>query len=319
LTSDILFNPDIAPSVGLEDPPFVNLADVRNRGVDLLVTWQDQKTFGYRITLTGSTIENEVLKLGEGAVERRTGGLGFGGELGNITRRGIPIASFYGYQTDGVIQSQAELNELNRLAKERSGDPSAFYYSADTKPGDLKFRDVNGDGRVTIADRTILGSAIPDVVFGLNLSANFKGIELSVDFAGQAGNEIINSKKMARFNTPNFERSFLDYWRGEGTSNSEPRLTNSGNNYLLTPRFIEDGSFVSLRNVQLSYSLPASLTQKIRLTSLRIYVNGSNLKYWTDYSGYTPEITSGNVLDNGLDRGAYPISRVYTVGLSAAF
>lgn len=318
-TNDILYNPAIPLSVGLEDPPFVNVADVRNSGVDVLLSWQEQKTVGYRITLTGSTVNNEVLQLGEGAEEQRSGGLGFGGELGSITRRGIPIASFYGFETDGVIQDQAALNELNRQARERTGDPNAFYYSSDTKPGDLIFRDINGDGVATIADRTILGSPIPDVVFGANLGINFKGIELSVDFAGQAGNEIINSKKMARFNTPNFERSFLGGWTAENPSNTEPRLTNSGNNYLLTPRFIEDGSFVSLRNVQLSYSLPAALTQKFYFSTVRVFASGSNLYYWTKYTGYTPEISDNSPFEAGIDRGGYPISRVFTFGLNAAF
>jgi len=318
-TNDILYRSPIPFSVGLEDPPVVNIADVRNTGVDLLLTWQDRKTVGYRITITGSTIKNEVLQLGEGNEERRDGGLGFGGELGNITRRGIAIASFYGYETDGVIQNQAELNELNRVAKERTGNTAAFYYSADTKPGDLKFRDANGDGIVTTADRVILGSPIPDVVFGANVGIDFMGIELTIDFAGQAGNEIINSKKMARFNTPNFERSFIGGWTVDNPSNTEPRLTNSGNNYLLTPRFIEDGSFVALRNVQLGYTLPSAWTQEIRMSNVRVYVTGSNLKYWTKYTGYTPEIASGSVLDGGIDRGIYPISRVYTVGLSASF
>lgn len=319
VTNDILYNPPIPGSVGLEDPPFVNVANVRNSGLDVLLSWQDQKTFGYRITVTGSTINNEVLRLGETNEERRSGGLGFGGEQGSITRKGEPIGSFYGYQTDGVIQTQAELDELNRIARERTGDPGAFYYSSDTKPGDLKFRDINGDGVATIADRTILGSPIPDVVFGMNLGFNFKGLELTIDFAGQAGNEIINSKKMARFNTPNFERSFLNSWTPENPSNTEPRVTNSGNNYLLTPRFIEDGSFISLRNVQLSYTIPASISKKIYLNNLRVYVSGSNLKYWTKYTGYTPEITDNSPFEAGIDRGLYPISRVFTFGLNASF
>lgn len=318
-TNDILWAVPIPGSVGLQDPPVINAAQVRNQGVDLLLSWQNQKTFGYRVTLTGSTIDNKVLQLSNGSEEYRSGGLGFGGELGSITRAGLPIGSFYGYQTDGVIQSQAELDALNQMAREKTGDPTAYYRSSDTKPGDIKFRDLNGDGIINGDDRTILGSPIPDVVFGLNLDLNYKGIELSVDLAGQSGNEIINSKKMARFNTPNFERSYLDFWTPENPNTNEPRVTNSGDNYLLTPRFIEDGSFVSLRNVQLSYTLPASLSKKIYMTNLRIYVSGSNLKYWTKYTGYTPEIISSNPFESGIDGGSYPISRVYTVGLNASF
>lgn len=319
-TTDILWQVPIPFSVGLENPPYINAAKVRNQGIDLLLSWQDQKgNVGYNVSLTGSTIDNEVLRLSSGNELYRAGGLGFGGELGTITRAGLAIGSFYGYQTDGVIQTQAELDALNKAARETTGNPTAFYHTSDTKPGDLKFRDVNGDGIITGDDRTVLGSSIPDVVFGLNAGVNFKGIELSVSLAGQAGNDIINSKKMARFNTPNFERSYLDRWTGEGTSNTEPRVTNSGNNYLLTPRFIEDGSFVSLRNVQLSYTLPAALTKKFYFNNLRIYVAGSNLHYWTKYTGYNPEVVDSVPYESGIDRGAYPIARTYTVGLNAAF
>lgn len=319
-TSDILWAVPIPGSVGLGSPPIINAAEVRNQGIDLLLTWQDrQSEVGYSITLTGSTIDNEVLRLSGGNEEFRSGGLGFGGELGSITRAGIPVGSFYGYEIDGVIQTQEELDALNSRARELTGNTNAFWRSANTRPGDLKFRDLNGDGIINGSDRTILGSPIPDVVFGLNLAVDYKGVELSANLAGQSGNEIINSKKMARFNTPNFERSYLNRWTGPGTSNSEPRVTNSGDNYLLTPRFIEDGSFLSIRNIQLSYTFPKALIEKIRLTNLNVYVAGSNLTYWTKYTGYNPEIGSESPFNSGIDAGGYPISRLYTFGLKASF
>ena len=208
---------------------------------------------------------------------------------------------------------------MNARARELTGNPNTFWRSANTRPGDLLFRDLNGDGIIDGNDRTVLGDAIPDVVYGVSLGLDYKGIDLNIDFTGQSGNQIINSKKMARFNTPNFERSYLDRWTPENPSNSEPRVTNSGDNYLLTPRFIEDGSFLLLRNVQLSYTLPSDWTKKIRFNNLRVYVSGSNLHYWTKYSGYTPEIVSSVPFDSGIDRGAYPVSRLYTVGLNASF
>ncbi len=319
-TSDILWAVPIPGSVGLGSAPIINAAEVRNQGIDLLLTWQDrQSEVGYSVTLTGSTIDNEVLRLSGGNEEFRSGGLGFGGELGSITRAGIPVGSFYGYEVDGVIQTQEELDALNSRARELTGNPNAFWRSANTRPGDLKFKDLNGDGIINGSDRTILGSPIPDVVFGLNLAVDYKGVELSANLSGQAGNEIINSKKMARFNTPNFETSFLDRWTGPGTSNTEPRVTNSGDNYLLTPRFIEDGSFMSIRNIQLSYTFPKALIEKIRLTNLNVYVAGTNLAYWTEYSGYNPEIASESPFNSGIDSGSYPLSRVYTFGLKASF
>ncbi|MEL6275246.1 MAG: SusC/RagA family TonB-linked outer membrane protein, partial [Bacteroidota bacterium] len=143
----------------------------------------------------------------------------------------------------------------------------------------------------------------------------------SFDLTGQFGNEIINAKKMARFGAYNFETSFLDRWTGEGTSNTEPRVTFAGPNIeTLSSRFIEDGSYIRLRNVQLGYTLPAAIVQRLRLRSFRVYVSGTNL--WTDqeFSGYNPEIFNGSVFDSGIDRGSiYPIARTITVGLDVQF
>lgn len=305
-TEDILWRVPIPLYIGLEAPPLINAAQVRNTGIDLALTWQDNRgAFGYRASLVGSSINNEVLRLSNGEEQFFAGGLGLGGQLGTITRAGLPVGSFYGYEVIGVFQNEADLTNFAKEGPEKAGD--------------LIFKDQNGDGVITDKDRIVLGQSIPDYTFGFSVGANWLGFDLSVDFTGQAGNEIINSKKMARFNTPNFEQSFLDRWTGEGTSNLEPRVTNSGHNYQFSDRFVEDGSFISLRNLQLSYSLPQSIVQKIRMTNLRVFVAGTNLKMWTKYTGYTPEVVNESGFESGIDRAAYPISKIYTFGLSASF
>lgn len=305
-TEDILWRVPIPLYVGLEAPPLINAAQVQNSGIDLALSWQDNKgAFGYRASLVGSSIKNEVLRLSNGEEQFFAGGLGLGGQLGTITRAGLPVGSFYGYEVIGIFQNEADLANFAKEGPEKAGD--------------LIFRDQNGDGVITDQDRIVLGSSIPDYTFGFSIGADWKGFDLSVDFTGQSGNEIINSKKMARFNTPNFERSYLDRWTGEGTSNTEPRVTNSGHNYQFSSRFVEDGSFIALRNLQLSYSLPQSVLQKIHFTNLRLFVAGTNLKMWTKYTGYTPEIVNESGFESGIDRAVYPISRIYTFGLNASF
>jgi hypothetical protein len=168
-------------------------------------------------------------------------------------------------------------------------------------------------------DRVILGSPIPDLVYGFNIGFDYKGFDFSADFNGTIGNEIYNSKKQVRFNTYNFETSFLDRWTGEGTSNVEPRVTNGGHNYEVSDRFIEDGSFLRLRNVQIGYSFPKVALDRVKLQSFRIYVSGTNLFTMTNYTGYTPEIGGGNVLGTGYDSSLYPIARTFNVGVSANF
>jgi hypothetical protein len=148
---------------------------------------------------------------------------------------------------------------------------------------------------------------------------NYKGFDLALEFNGQQGNEIINAKKMARFGTYNFETTFLDRWTGEGTSNTEPRVTNGGHNYEPSERFIEDGSFTRLRTVQLGYTLPQSLIDRVGISRFRVYLIGNNLVTWTDYSGYTPEITSGSVISVGIDGGVFPIAKTFTAGVDVTF
>ena len=319
-TADILAAIPIPDYIGSEADPIVNAAEMRNQGIDFDVTWRETKgKFSYSINVLGSTVNNEVLALGGGREEIFGGGLGFGGLLGTRTVAGLPIGSFYGWKVDGVFQNEEEFNSLPRRGSEGG-------------IGDLRFMDINGrdengnltgqpDGQIDDADRTELGSPIPDFIFGFNVGLEYQGFDFSVEFNGQSGNEIFNSKKAARFGAYNFESSFLDRWTGENTSNFEPRITNSGHNYIPSDRFIEDGSFVRLRNITLGYTLPNSLLQKLRLSNLRIYLSGTNLVTWTDYSGYTPEIISGggSPFSAGIDGGVYPISKTYTVGASLSF
>ncbi|WP_111670590.1 SusC/RagA family TonB-linked outer membrane protein [Algoriphagus litoralis] len=305
-TNDILVGVPIPAYVGASNNPIVNAASVENRGIDLSLNWREQKgEFGYNFGIVASTVNNKVLDIGEGNEAIFGGAVGISGLLGARTIVGESIGHYFGYKTAGVFQNAEQLANTPKRGPEVAGD--------------LIFEDTNGDGVINNNDRVILGSPIPDLVFGFNLGFNYKGFDFGADFNGTVGNEVYNSKKQVRFNTYNFETSFLDRWTGEGTSNSEPRVTNGGHNYEVSDRFIEDGSFLRLRNIQIGYSFPTVALERIKLQNFRVYVSGTNVFTISDYSGYTPEIGGGNVLGTGFDSGIYPIARTFNVGISANF
>jgi TonB-linked SusC/RagA family outer membrane protein len=305
-TKDILVAVPIPDYVGSDSNPVVNAATVENSGVDLNLQWRDNiGKVSYNIGAIASTVSNEVLALGDGQEEIFGGGLGVGGKLGTRTVVGLPIGAFYGYITEGVFQNAQELENFPTRGPET--------------PGDLRFRDIDGDGVITTDDRTFIGSPIPDFIYAFNAGFEVAGFDFAIEFNGQSGNKIINAKKMARFGTYNFETSFLDRWTEEGSSNTEPKVTNGGHNYEVSDRFIEDGAFTRLRTPSIRLYPSRNLLDRFGLSKLRVYVIGNNLVTWADYSGYTPEISSGSVISVGIDGGVYPIAKTYTVGLQVGF
>lgn len=305
-TNDILVSVPIPAYVGSANNPVINAASVENRGIDLSLNWREQKgDFAYNIGIVGSTVNNKVLDLGRGEEAIFGGAVGISGLLGSRTIVGESIGHYYGYKTMGVFQNQSQIDNLPTRGPEQ--------------PGDLIFEDTDGNGTVNSIDRQILGSPIPDYVFGFNFGFNYKGLDLRADFNGTYGNEIYNAKKQVRFNTYNFETGFLDRWTGEGTSNTEPRVSNGGHNYEVSDRFIEDGSYLRLRNIQLGYTFTGLAINNFQFNNLRIYLSGTNVFTLTEYSGYTPEIGGGNLLGTGYDSGIYPVPRTFNVGVSANF
>jgi TonB-linked SusC/RagA family outer membrane protein len=311
LTDGILVRVPIPLFVGVGTEPFVNAAKVENKGIEGSFTWAETRgDFRYELNVNGATINNEVKALAQGRSEIFGGGLG--NEVSATTRTvvGQPIGSFWGFKVLGVFQDSAEI----------ANSPTRGTTAANReRPGDLKYADLNGDGRITDADKTFIGSPIPDLIYGLSTRVSWRRFDLAATFSGQSGNEVFNGKKAVRFGVENFETSFLNRWTGPGTSNWEPRITNAGHNYQASERFIEDGSFFKLNAVQLGFRLPESLTGRLNLQTARIYVNGTNLFTVTDYSGYTPELTVEDVIRTGIDLGVFPPARTITLGLDIGF
>jgi TonB-linked SusC/RagA family outer membrane protein len=314
-TYDILAELPIPAFIGAAAPPIVNAAKVQNTGFDINLRWQDRvkKDFGYNIGFILSTVHNEVLGLGEGKTEIFSGGVGEGGKLGTRTVVGLPIGAYYGYKVAGVYQNAEQVKTLPKRSNETP--------LKDVLPGDLIYADLDGDGVITTKDRTYLGNAIPNLILSCNIGADFMGFDFSIQINSVQGNTVLNAKRLARFSTGNFESTFLNGWTAEGTSNFEPRVTIGGRNYEVSDRFLEDGSFTSIRNAQIGYTLPLSIARKMKVQSLRIYAAATNLKMWTNYSGYTPEIVNDSldVFSVGIDRGVYPVAKTINFGINATF
>lgn len=306
-TDGILVRVPIPQYVGVNTQPVVNAAEVLNAGVEARINWaQTFGDFSYQIGLNGSTTHNEVKSLGGGREEILGGGLVNEISFTTKTMPGHPIGAFFGYKVNGVYQTQEQIDNTPSMPG--------------VEPGDLNFADVDDDGDIDGDDRTFIGSPIPDYTYGINLSASYKGFDVSATFNGQAGAQIFNAKKAVRFGIENWEASFLDRWTGEGTSNSEPRIGNPGHNWFTASEWLlEDGTFFKIRNVQVGYTLPQSVAGPLGMQQLRLYANGTNLVTFTDYSGYTPEISGDSVISDSIDDGIYPISRTVTFGVELTF
>lgn len=285
-----------------------NAASILNRGIEFSLKWEDQiSDLNYAIGVLGNTLHNEVQAIGgnSGVDSTLIGGFLANGQSVTLTTIGKPIGAFYGYVTDGIFQNQADLNSYPRL-------PQAGI-------GDLKFKDVNGDGVINGDDRTYLGSPIPDFVYGVNIDLNWRGWDFSLGLQGVYGNKLFNGKNVVRPDPYNFEAHVWDRWTGEGTSNNEPRPSFGGYNFLPSDRFIHDGSYLRVRTLILGYTLPSQIANRVGMTNARFYLKANNLYTLTSYSGYTPEIGSGDVLSSGIDNGVYPIPRVVTIGFNTSF
>jgi TonB-linked SusC/RagA family outer membrane protein len=293
---------------GLGTTEIFNAAKVQNRGIELSINWRDQVgQLKYGIGINGTTIANKVLSIGgiSGSDTVLYGGYLANGLPVTASRVGLPIGAFYGYKTDGVFQSQAELN--------------AYPHLSGAQVGDLRFVDVNGDRKIDARDRTYIGSPIPTFIFGCSINFEYKGIDLAIDIQGQTGNKIFNAKAIVRPDQYNYESNVLNAWTGPGTSNTEPIASSGGNNYLPSDHFVQDGSFIRIRDLILGYTIPQKATQKAYIQKLRIYLKADNILTWTKYTGYTPEIGSASVLSNGVDYGSYPTTSIYSIGLNLNF
>ncbi|WP_247235595.1 TonB-dependent receptor [Telluribacter sp. SYSU D00476] len=315
LTSDLLLNVQVPASVGFTNA-LQNIGEVENKGVELTVSSRNLVgDFTWTTDFNFSTNKNEVLKLGPtGDPILSTGGAG----IRHITQIGAPIGSYYGYVVEGIYQTQAEIDAAPKDALA----PAA-------RPGDLRFKDVNGDGVVNANDRTVIGNYMPDYMWGITNRFGYKGLDLTIFFQGVQGSKILNLTRRHLGNgeaNVNSYAAWTERWMspenpGNGTIPRADRLTDlHGGNNRPSSYQVEDGSYFRLRSVSIGYTFPKKLLGT-KLQSLRAYASGTNLFTSTKYLGYNPEVNnqSGITGVQGEDYGAYPLSRNFTIGLNVSF
>ena len=315
-TRDLLIARKLAPSAGLANPT-LNVGKMRNQGFELELNWNDKVSdFEYNVGFNLSTVSNKVVSLANEDQTIYGMGLKYGSEhFPTQTKVGKPIGAFYLYQADGIFQNMDEVNAY----KNKDGK----LLQPNAQPGDVRFKDMNGDGVIDEDDKTYSGTGIAKVEANLNLSASYKGFDFSAVIGSAFGNKIYNGIRYyyeGMNSASNFLSSTLDAWTPTHTNTNVPRAIygDPNDNTRESTRFLENGDFVRLRQVQLGYTLPTSLVKKIYCDRIRFYVSAENVFTITGYSGANPEFSMG-VLNSGIDRFTYPFSRSYTVGAQISF
>ncbi len=310
-TTDLLFRAPVPPETGFTGI-WRNIGSVENEGFEFGIETQNISTenFTWSTNANVTFTKNEITELandGEDIIVN--GGPGFADT--NILRVGEPIGAFFGYQFDGIWQLQSEIDQIGTM-------PNAT-------PGEERYADTNNDGVINGDDRVVIGSPVPDAFFGFTNTFTYKNLELNVFFQGSIGNEILN---VTRYILDDFSgitnpsTDALNRWTGPGTSNEFPKAVFGGNPQLLSDKWVEDGSYVRLRNITLAYNINLKNMQKFR-----VYLTGQNLVTFDNYSGYDPEVnffgTSNNTSENnilkGIDLDSYPFQKRVLLGLNLSF
>lgn len=295
-------------------PPVANVGSVENKGVELGVNWRNMVDgFRYNVGVNASYNKNTMTHIGneEKVIQGASWSI-----AGTVTqaREGLPIAYFYGYKTDGIFQNQAEVFQHIGITGQ--------VLQPDARPGDVRFVDVNNDGKLDPDDRTMIGNPTPDWTFGFNASAEYRQFDFAILITGVYGNEIFNGSQRYDLEFTNLSSSILDRWTGEGTSNTVPRFVmqdNLNRNYRVSDLYIEDGSYLRIKNLQLGYTLPDTFLRKIGAAVWRFYISAENLYTLTKYTGADPEIGARSSFDISIDRGIYPQARTWRIGTTITF
>ncbi|HPR30864.1 MAG TPA: TonB-dependent receptor [Prolixibacteraceae bacterium] len=335
LTNDMLAQVPVSGMSGIQDYPYTNAGSVSNIGFELNATFKNKVgDFNYSIGANIGHVKNEVTALG--AEGQYIASAPFRSQSNYVSRTevGMPIACFYGYITDGIYQNQEEIDALNEQAAIAQGKNKA-QYDGRAKPGDVKMVDVDGDGFITANDQDYIGSPHPDFTYGINIDLEYKGFDLKVFGQGVSGNKIFQA--MTYYHESgncywNLTNNMKAYWQQEGDQTSIPRLTTTAQNEAnlrFSDRYVKDGSYFRIKSIQLGYMLPATLVQKIGIEQIRVYLNAQNFFSFHNYSGFDPEVGTGNnqgsgvsqrgFLDIGIDRGMYPLAKSVSLGLNLTF
>jgi TonB-linked SusC/RagA family outer membrane protein len=326
----LITGPQIA--INGTNPAAINGGDVKNTGIEIALSWNDRvnKDFSYNASVNLATNKNEVTRIANENhyINGPSGVLSQGTEYCYRAEEGKPIGYFYGMSYSGIWQNQAQIDAANAESlKRHPGLDKATWDGA--QPGDCIWDDWNDDGVITYAegstcDRHEIGNPNPDVMLGINLGLNWKGIDFSVNGAGAFGHQIMRSyRSFSDAPYQNYDTSILDRWYGEGTSNDQPRISSTGhqNTNWVSTRYMEDADYFKIKTITLGYDFK-NLWKSCPFQQLRLYVQAQNLHTFTKYKGLDPEVgnnAGGSGWASGIDLGLYPSARTYLIGASIKF
>ncbi|WP_348719121.1 TonB-dependent receptor [uncultured Algoriphagus sp.] len=315
-TKDLLFTVPIPLTAGSNAAaPAVNIGEMLNRGLDLLVTTRGNlsSSLTYELTVTGSTLKNEIVSLAPGLEIITSVNPAYRGIRPIRNQVGQPLSTFFGYKVVGLFQSQEDVN--------------SHATQAGAAPGRFKYEDTDGDGVITPEDRQVLGNPIPDFTGGVNFTVGYKGFDLSAYLYTSIGNEVWNQSKwftdfFSTFEGAAISERLKNAWSPSNTNATVPIVDRSSTFSTSTVEnsyYVEDGSYLRLQNVTLGYTLPQNLLQRWRIERLRVFASANNLFTITGYQGLDPAVGGDADLTFGIDVGNYPVTRGYTLGLNVSF
>ncbi len=294
------------PTPSVVDPNGIlsKAADVRNKGLELSLKWTDEisRDFSYRIGGNATFNRNNVEAVRGALGDITEGGLG-NGHVTTKTVVGQPIGSFWVFQTDGIFSDTAQIN-------------STAHFTGD-KPGDFRYKDVNGDGILDDKDRVFVGAYQPKIFYGINLGLNWKSLDFAIDCYGNAGNKVYNGKKGIRFGNENIEASRQGRWRDYAQNDAEPRASNT----IPKPStyFIESGDFFRINNITLGYTIAGAGLKKAGISRARLFASAQNPVIFKKFSGFTPELPGSNALNSGIELFVYPSVATFMAGFNLNF
>ena len=315
MTHSAIFPVPLIGTAGTSGSSYLdNNADILNTGVELTLQWNKRinERFSYNVGGNFSYNHNEVYKLEPGTLPFYDANA-FNGALATYTQEGHPIGEFYVWETDGIFQSFDEVNDYTYT------DGSLIM--PDAVPGDFRYVDQNEDGILDDGDRIAAGSYTPKVLYALSMGLQYASFDFNMEMSGVAGNKIYNAKRIGRYGNENYDADFAENrWHGEGTSTTYPSAdVAGGKNAFPNTFFVESGAYFRIRNIQVGYTLPKRVTDRISTESIRVYLSAQNPFTTFSYNGFSPEIPGGNPSTAGMDYGVYPLSRTTSLGLTLKF
>jgi len=308
-TKDMLVPMDVPVSSGYsdEDVPYINAGSVSNKGLEMTLSADvfNRTDFSWTSNFNISFNKNEIISLNS-STPTYYGSVEMSGNT-RVNKEGCPVGSFYGYVMDGIFQTQEEV------------DNWAVQVAGSTAPGDIKFKDLDNNGVIDDNDRTVIGNPFPDFTYAFDNTLKYKNFDMEIFFQGVYGNDVYNANRIYQEGMSvayNQYATVLNRWTGEGTSNIMPRAIYSdpNKNVRSSTRFIEDGSYLRLKNLTLGYTLPESISKKAFMNGVRFFLSCQNLFTLSNYSGFDPEVDI-----SGFDLGNYPVTRTYSFGIDVNF